>query len=77
MSFWSRNAVTDLPTWLRGLREREALSQAELGIRIGVTRASVNRWENSQTYPSARDRQALNDLARACEYPAIVPRWRT
>lgn len=69
--------MTDLPTWLRGLRERLSLSQADLGIRIGVVRASINRWENGVTYPNARYRQALNELARECEYPAIVPRWRT
>lgn len=68
--------VTDLPTWLRGLRERLTLSQAELGIRIGVCRASVNRWENGTTYPPPRYRQALNELAREHDYPAIVPRWR-
>lgn len=71
-----RQTYSSLPTWLRGLRERLSLSQAELGIKIGVARVSVNRWENGITYPPPRYRQALNELAREHEYPAIVPRWR-
>ena len=37
---------------IRHVRERSALSQAELARRIGTSRQVVNRWENSVREPS-------------------------
>lgn len=38
---------------IRSLRNRLGLTQAELASRLGVSFASVNRWENGQARPSA------------------------
>lgn len=40
------------PEAIRSLRERLGLTQAELAARLGVSFASVNRWENGQSRPS-------------------------
>lgn len=41
------------PAEIRALRTRLGLTQAELGERLGVSFASINRWENGQARPSA------------------------
>lgn len=38
---------------IKGFRARLGLTQVELAARLGVSFATVNRWENSQTKPSA------------------------
>jgi len=36
---------------LKSLRESVSLSQAKIGVLIGATQASINRYENGQTSP--------------------------
>ena len=43
---------TDLGRMLRELRERMGLTQEKLAPRLGVTLATINRWENGHTRPS-------------------------
>ena len=43
----------DFPHHVRRLREKFSLTQARLAELIGVSFASVNRWENGQSRPSA------------------------
>lgn len=43
----------DYPHRIRALRDRLALTQARMAGLMGVSFASVNRWENGQTRPSA------------------------
>ncbi len=47
-------AVTDLdsPKRIRSLREVLGLTQARMAELMGVSFATVNRWENGQTRPS-------------------------
>ena len=45
---------------IKKLRKRLALTQEEFSYEIGVTFATVNRWENSKSKPS---RLALRTLA--------------
>jgi predicted ATPase/DNA-binding NarL/FixJ family response regulator/transcriptional regulator with XRE-family HTH domain len=47
---------------LRQLRARHGLSQEQLARLLGVSFASVNRWETGRTQMSARARQALADF---------------
>ena len=47
---------------LRFLRGRLGLSQEQLARRLGVSFATVNRWETGRTQMSARARQALADF---------------
>ena len=38
---------------IKALRQKYTLTQAQLADMLGVSYASVNRWENEQTYPNA------------------------
>jgi transcriptional regulator with XRE-family HTH domain len=43
---------SDYPARIRQFRTRLGLTQSELAGRLGVSFATVNRWENGQTKPS-------------------------
>ena len=63
---------------LRQLRAERGLSQEQLAHLLGVSFATVNRWETGRTQMSARARQALADFeARdgpaAAANPAVTP----
>ena len=47
---------------LRQLRAQRGLSQEQLAHLLGVSFATVNRWETGRTQMSARARQALADF---------------
>src|ERR1700721_1290395 len=47
---------------LRELRRRLGLSQEQLARRLGVSFATVNRWESGRTQISARSAAALAEL---------------
>jgi len=56
------------PARLRQLRATHGLSQEQLARLLGVSFATVNRWETGRTQMSARARQALADFeARASQ----------
>ena len=57
---------------LRQLRATHGLSQEQLARVLGVSFASVNRWETGRTQMSARARQALDDF-EARNGPAAQP----
>ena len=42
----------DYSQWIKRTRQVAGLTQAELAKRIGVSYASVNRWENGQSRPN-------------------------
>jgi DNA-binding transcriptional regulator YiaG len=42
----------DYPTLLKAVRDQLGLSQEDLARELGVSFATVNRWENRQTKPS-------------------------
>lgn len=42
----------DYPTLVKGVRNQLGLSQEELARELGVSFATVNRWENGQAKPS-------------------------
>jgi predicted ATPase/DNA-binding CsgD family transcriptional regulator/DNA-binding XRE family transcriptional regulator len=64
---------------LRQLRAQRGLSQEQLAHLLGVSFATVNRWETGRTQMSARARQALadfearNGFAGPAAHPAIAP----
>jgi predicted ATPase/DNA-binding CsgD family transcriptional regulator/DNA-binding XRE family transcriptional regulator len=58
---------------LRLLRGRLGLSQEQLARRLGVSFATVNRWESGRTQPSARARRALAELEAAASAAAEPP----
>ena len=56
------NAERDYAALVKGLRRRLGLTQKQFAHRLGVTFASVNRWENGQVKPSPMARQKLEVL---------------
>jgi non-specific serine/threonine protein kinase len=59
----SRDADTESPaSWLRRMRASHGLSQEQLARLLGVSFATVNRWEAGRTRMPARARQALAGL---------------
>jgi DNA-binding transcriptional regulator YiaG len=47
---------------VRKLRDKLILSQSEMAKMLGVTFATVNRWENGKHQPSIRQKRAIRDL---------------
>ncbi|HVQ94685.1 MAG TPA: LuxR C-terminal-related transcriptional regulator [Mycobacteriales bacterium] len=54
----------DFVEQLRALRTRLRLSQEQLAQRLGVSFATVNRWEGGRAVPSARSKARLEQLGR-------------
>lgn len=54
----------DLPTLLRTLRAKLDLTQEQLGARLGVSFATVNRWESGGTKPQRAPMAAIEALAK-------------
>jgi putative transcriptional regulator len=50
----------DYPLLVKEVRRQLALSQEHLARELGVSYATVNRWENSQTKPSKLARAQLD-----------------
>jgi len=48
---------------IRVLREHLLLTQEELAKEIGVSYASINRWENEKSNPSIRNKRIIRDFA--------------
>jgi len=46
------NRGTDYPALIKEIRKQLGLSQEDLARRLGVSLATVNRWENGQSKPS-------------------------
>ena len=55
----------DYPARVRSVRERLGLTQAQLAARIGVSFATVNRWENGQNRPGRLAWRQILDLEAA------------
>ncbi len=60
----------NFPETVKEVRRRLALSQEELAHALGVSFATVNRWENGKTDPS---KLAQRQFALFCETKGIVP----
>ncbi len=54
----------DIPSLLRAIRTRLDLTQEQLAERLGVSFASVNRWEGRNARPQKAAREAIAVLAR-------------
>lgn len=52
---------------VRELRESMFLTQKEFAKKLGVSFASVNRWENGRFEPTMKTKRKLNDLAKGCK----------
>lgn len=65
-------------TAIKALRVKLGLSQSELGKRLGVSFATVNRWENGRVRPQPdrllRLRQLAEDSSAPLDVPSETPR---
>jgi putative transcriptional regulator len=50
----------DYPSLIKEVRRQLAISQEDLARELGVSYATVNRWENSQAKPSKLARAQLD-----------------
>jgi putative transcriptional regulator len=57
----------DLSILVRSLRERMGLTQEKFAAKLGVTFASVNRWENGKAKPSPLALKQVEDLLRSLD----------
>jgi type I restriction enzyme M protein len=57
----------DLPTNLRAIRAKLSLTQEQLAERLGVSFATVNRWEGGGTKPQRAQAEAIATLARQAD----------
>jgi ribosome-binding protein aMBF1 (putative translation factor) len=56
--------VPDYPSLVKEVRRQLAISQEDLARELGVSYATVNRWENGQAKPS---KLARTQLEAFCE----------
>ena len=52
----------DLPEKLKEIRRQLALSQEDLARQLGISFATVNRWENGQVKPSKLAKTQLDNF---------------
>lgn len=52
----------DYPSAVKSIREKLLLTQTELAKELGVTFATVNRWENGHCVPTMKQRRKIRDL---------------
>ncbi len=55
---------TDYPSLVKEVRRQLALSQEDLARELGVSYATVNRWENAQSKPSKLARAQLDRVCK-------------
>ncbi len=63
----------DIPSLLRAIRTRLDLTQEQLAERLGVSFASVNRWEGGNARPQKAAREAIAVLAREARVEPGTP----
>jgi type I restriction enzyme M protein len=54
---------TPIPTTLRAIRAKLDLTQEQLGERLGVSFATINRWEGGANMPQKAAQEAIAELA--------------
>jgi len=54
----------DHPKLIKHIRETLLLSQTELAETLGVSFATINRWENGHHMPIMRDRRKIRELCK-------------
>jgi type I restriction enzyme M protein len=77
-------SVENLPATLRAVRAALNLTQEQLGEKLGVSFATVNRWEGGEVKPQKAAREAITALAseagvvpdQASESPTVPRRGR-
>ena len=65
--------LRDIPAALRAVRAKLDLTQQQLAQRLGVSFASVNRWEGGASRPQKAAREAIAALAREAGIDPLDP----
>src|SRR5262245_51353062 len=66
-AFDDAEAAKDAATWVRRVRRRAGLSQAEFARRIGISVATVRGWEQGKLLPQGAARALLRVIDRVPE----------
>jgi putative transcriptional regulator len=66
-AFDDAEAATDAAAWVRRVRRRAGLSQAEFARRIGLSVATVRGWEQGKLAPQGPARALLRVIDRVPE----------
>lgn len=62
----------DYPLLVKEVRRQLAISQEDLARELGVSYATVNRWENSQAKPSKLARAQLDAFCERMEAAGML-----
>ena len=62
----------DYPSLVKEVRKQLALSQEDLARELGVSYATVNRWENAQSKPSKLARAQLDSFCERMEKAGML-----
>jgi len=62
---------TDYPSLLKEIREQLGLSQEDLARRLGVSLATVNRWENGLSKPSKLAKAQFDSLLAKAQFDSF------
>ena len=57
----------DYPSLIKNIRKQLSISQEDLARELGVSYATVNRWENGQSKPSRLARAQLDMFCKRME----------
>lgn len=62
----------DYPSLVKEVRRQLAISQEDLARELGVSYATVNRWENAQAKPSRLARAQLDAFCERMQAAGIL-----
>lgn len=68
-AFDDAEAAKDAAAWVRRVRRRAGLSQAEFARRIGISVATVRDWKRGKLLPQGAARALLRVIATGCRKP--------
>lgn len=54
---------------IKKLREAMLVTQSELAEKLGVSFATINRWENKRTEPTMKAKRKIRELCKKYKIP--------
>lgn len=54
---------------IKKLRETMLVTQSELAEKLGVSFATINRWENKRTEPTMKAKRKIRELCKKYKIP--------
>jgi DNA-binding transcriptional regulator YiaG len=62
----------DYPSFIKEVRRQLSISQEDLARELGVSYATVNRWENGQAKPSKLARAQLDAFCKQMQTAGLL-----